>query len=131
MAGDFGLHPLRISKLLDVITIFQRHEMGQRPLNNLQSMAVKTKVLDDLGVEQSDGIRTYRIAEAGVKLFRDRCATNGAAALDNFDFESSASQIGSTGKAVVASTDNNHIVSRGFCVVHRYRRFNACGSYAA
>ena len=60
----------------DVAAVRRRQKILGPPLDDLQPVVVEAQVLDHLWVEQADGVGRDRVAEAGVKLLRNRRAAD-------------------------------------------------------
>ena len=91
------------------IAIIERQKILHRSLENLQAVFVQPQILDDLRVQQADGVAGRGIAKAGVELLGDRRAADDATTLENPHFQAGFSQITGAGQPVVAGADDEGI----------------------
>ena len=78
--------------------------------HDLQAMPLELHVVDDLGLEQADGVACRRIAEARQEFVGHRRAADSIGGLEHGDLEALLRQIISAGQAVVTGADNDRVV---------------------
>ena len=66
--------------------------------------------MDDLGIEQADGVARRAVAVAGQELLGDGGAADIGRRLQDGDLEALLGQIISAGQAVVAGADDDRVV---------------------
>ena len=77
---------------------------------NLQAVARKIEVANDLRPQQRDHVRAHRELESGKDFFGDGCAAEHMAALQHQNFLPGLRQVGGVDQAVVAAADDDHVV---------------------
>jgi hypothetical protein len=66
--------------------------------------------VDDLGIEQADGVGGSAVAIAGQKFVGDRSAADIGGRLQDGDLEALLRQIISAGQAIMAGADDDRVV---------------------
>ena len=109
---------------LQVAAVVKRQEIGKRALDDAQAMPGQRHIVDHLGIEQRDGVRSHRVAKTRMELLGHRGAADDAAALEQRHLQPGAGQVPGADQAVMAGADDDcvaHLASPGAC--KRTRRF--------
>jgi hypothetical protein len=89
----------------EIAPIRQRQEVLCAALDDAQPMFVQPQVVDDLRLQQADGVGRGRGAEAGMEFLRNTSTANYAAPLQNTHAQTRHAKIGRTGQPVVTGSD--------------------------
>ncbi len=89
----------------------QGQEVLHRPFDDLEAMLGEAQVLDDLGIEEADGVAGSRVAKAGVEFFGDGGAAHDRTSLEDADREPGFRQVTGAGQAVVTAANDDRIKS--------------------
>ena len=111
---DFLSRQRRVGPAAQGATVRERQE-GRLERDHLQAEARQLQVTDDPGSQEAHHVRTHGVLEAGIDLFADRRSTKDVPLLENQDLASGLGQVGGARKSVVASADNDRVVTRRAC----------------
>ena len=93
----------------EIVAVRGRQEILRAPLDHAQALLGEAQIADDLRVEQAHGVGRDRVAEARMKLLRDRRPADHLAALDHVHAQARHREIGRAGEAVMASADDDDV----------------------
>ncbi|MGY4415722.1 hypothetical protein ACVWW4_007458 [Bradyrhizobium sp. LB7.1] len=93
----------------EITAVGRGQEILRAPLDDPQALLGQLEVTGHLRIEQAHGVGSDRIAEARMKLLRDRGPANHLAALDHVHAQAGHREIGRAGQAVVASADDDDV----------------------
>ena len=107
--GEFGLGALQPAAQLQVAGLVDRQEVGDRPLDNAQAVAVQAHVGDHLRIEQADRVAGHRVAKAGMEFLGHRRAADHRPGLADRHLQARPGQIPGADQAVVATADDDRV----------------------
>ena len=93
----------------EIAAVGRGQEILRAPLDDPQALLGEPQVADDLRIEQAHSVGRDRVAEARMKLLRDRGAADHLAALDDAHAQARHREIGRAGEAVMASADDDDV----------------------
>ena len=98
---------------LEIAPVIERQEIRDSAFDDAQPMLREPQIGDHFRIEQRHRVGGDRIAEARMKLFRDRGAADDMTPLQHDDFQPGHRQIGGADEAVVPATDDDRVVHGG------------------
>src|SRR5205085_3016202 len=110
MSREFAAVLVVIGPLREVIAVGQRGECALER-QDLQPVARKLELSDDLRPQQAHDVGEHREAKAWEHFLAHRRAADALAAFEDQHFASCAREIGGTGEAVMAAADNDRVVA--------------------
>ena len=87
-----------------------RQEIVLLAQHDLQPMPLKLHVLDDLGIEQRDGVAGCRVFEPRMEFVGDGCPANLVGGLEDGDLQAFPGQIMGASQAIVAGSNNQNVM---------------------
>ena len=99
-----------------IATIRKRQKILRAAFDEAQSVLAQFQVVDDLGLQQADGVGGDRVAESGMEFLRHAGAANDVTPLKDADVQSGHPQIGRAGEAVMAAANDDR-VEIGHCLL--------------
>jgi len=110
-APDLGLRRGQAATDLEVIPVGERKKIGERALDDGQSVRREIEIADHLGIQQADRVARGRIAKARMEFFGNCGPADDAPALENRHLQPAGGEIARAGEAIVAAADDHGVVA--------------------
>src|SRR5262249_47439144 len=103
-----------------IAPIWKWQKILRTAFDDAQSMLAQFQIVDDLGLQQADGVRGDRVTKSGMEFFRHAGAPDDTTPLEDADAQSGHPQIGRAGEAIVAAANDDRI-EIGHCLLKARR----------
>src|SRR5690606_38305526 len=128
MLRDRRLHPRDVAVHRETRPVQRRHEVRERPRQELEAVLLELEVVDDALLEQAHRVARHRVAESRMELLGHGGSPDLRMTLKHDDAKTRAGEIRGADETVMTAADDRGVVSRALWGFHRQLRPESGGT---